>query len=90
MDDDRMLLREQGNYNEVLHDLAENKQFPITLADITAIKDIRTRAICALLMVRIPKRQIARLMHLSRTTFYRIIIKMVHRKLPLSLKKSME
>jgi hypothetical protein len=83
-----MLNTPQADYNEVCHELSDNKQFPITLTDIQAISDIRHRAICSMLMVQIPKREIARLLQLSRTQLYRIIHTMLHRNYPLSLKKS--
>ena len=85
---ERMLMYAQEDYKDALAELAENKRFPITLTDIQAIKDTRSRAICALLMVKVPKRRIAKLLNISRTHLYRIIMQMLHSKMPLSLKKS--
>jgi hypothetical protein len=75
-----MLQYEHPDYKAILHDLSRHHDPPNRLEEIIEIQNVTHRAVCALMMARIPKAQIATLMKISRTQLYRIIQAMLHSK----------
>ena len=68
---------ERQDYNTALYDLSQHKTPPNRQEEIAIIPDIQTRAILSMMSVRISKRQIASLLHVSRMTITRLLRPMI-------------
>jgi hypothetical protein len=77
---ERMLQYEHPDYKTIIYDLSNHKTPPNRLEEIIEIQNTTHRAICALMMARIPKKKIAMILNMSRTQLYRIIRTMLHSK----------
>jgi len=72
---ERMLQFAQPDYKTIIYDLAQHHDPPDRQEEITAIKGIRVRAICAMMAVKISKQEITELLSITRMQLHRIIKK---------------
>jgi hypothetical protein len=68
------------DYNLILYDLAQSTNPPDRIGEIIKIQDLRRRAICSMLAVKIPRQNIAALLSITRQHLHKLLQPMLHQK----------